>query len=73
VVENEWTTKAQHEAYTTIVGLSCLKSYYDMGGDEAASIENPGRTALPDLSTIQYLETYADSVWGYQKEPRALL
>ena len=26
----DWIANAQHEAYTTIVGLSCLKDYHNL-------------------------------------------
>jgi hypothetical protein len=36
----EWTAKAQHEAYTTIVGLGCLKNNHNLGSFHSVLMGN---------------------------------
>ena len=38
----EWTVRAQHEAHTAAMGLSCRKNYHNLGDARAALMENPG-------------------------------
>ena len=38
----EWTARAQHEAHTAIMGLSCRKNYHNLGNTQAVLMENPG-------------------------------
>ena len=70
----EWTAKAQHEAHTTIMGLSCHKNYHNLGGAQAVLMGNPGMIALP-VSTVRrrannYLVRGVDSRWGYQRKSK---
>jgi hypothetical protein len=72
--DSEWTAKAQHEAYTTIVGLSCLRNYHSLGSSNSVLMGNQvGQRFQIGCYTVSANVCRYSSVWygmgvTYQKK-----